>query len=226
MSTRDLTEAQYLMRKIVALEAADVAAIHPWLRESDRWNELVLALLTRISSMAEPELRALVDAMSGAGLLDIPALAAIPRGPAGPDAQDTHARRVLEFMVEAGIGAEDAQRGLAAICDAAQGMSKHYGGKVQRYLRNYGELMLRDLERVFEFTTLSDADVKQAFIYWLQNVLNMPVSLLDDDVRRFCKEHSLAPEEWVAAADELDINLALVDDLVQRYLARQSGAEE
>lgn len=38
MNTKALNDVQYLMRKVVALKAAEVVTIHPWLRESDRWN--------------------------------------------------------------------------------------------------------------------------------------------------------------------------------------------
>jgi len=226
MGTDVLGDAQYLMRKIVALEAAEVAAMHPWLRESDRWNELVFALLTRIADIPEPTLRGVIDAMSSVGLLDVSTLAGIRCGQRGPDIGTPHVRRILEFLEEVGMDPEEARQGLIAVCEAALGLQEHYGGKVQRYLRSYGELMLKDLGCTFQFTALSDVEVKRAFTYWLQNVLNMPVSLLDENVHKFCDEHGLTPEQWLTAADELDVSVALVDDLVQRYLTRQAASGE
>ena len=103
MGTDVLGDAQYLMRKIVALEAAEVAAMHPWLRESDRWNELVFALLTRVADIPEPTLRGVIDAMSSVGLLDVSTLAGIRCGQRGPDIGTPHVRRILEFLEEVGM---------------------------------------------------------------------------------------------------------------------------
>jgi hypothetical protein len=86
--------------------------------------------------------------------------------------------------------------------------------------------MLRDLDRIFEFSALTEAEVRYAFTYWLQNVLNMPLSLIDENVRMFCAQHDLEPEQLFAAADELDVNLALVDDVVQLHLTRQALSRE
>ena len=78
--------------------------------------------------------------------------------------------------------------------------------------------MLRDLDLVFRFSTLGESEVKRAFTYWLQNVMNMPLSLMDEYVEVFSKDNHLKPEALFAAADELNINFALVDDLIQRHV--------
>ena len=92
-------------------------------------------------------------------LIDVATLARIHSGHRGPDFGDAHLQRILELMMESGVSSEQAQRGLAAICEAALGLKDHYNGKVQHYLRNYGELMLQDLNSIFQFSTLSEDEV-------------------------------------------------------------------
>ena len=47
--------------------------------------------------------------------------------------------------------------------------------------------------------------------------MNMPLSFTDENVVQFCQENNLTVEELFAAADELDMNFALVDDIVERH---------
>jgi hypothetical protein len=100
-------------------------------------------------------------------------------------------------------------------------LEEHYSGKVQYYLRYYGELMLRELEQEFRFSMLNEAEVKRAFTYWLQSVLNMPLLVADEHIDACCKENYLTPEKLFAAADKLNMNVALVGDLVQRHIQIQ-----
>jgi hypothetical protein len=226
MLNTDLAEAKYILRKTLTTEGSDLVLNHLWIWEVERWKELVFALLSRIIKISEDEVRDLVDNLAELELLDTTALSALCRDNGSPNLEDSNARHILGLFQEKGLGEADAQRGLTAMCEVALGLQQHYGGKVQRYLRHYGELMLRDIEQSFHFSELNESEVKQAFIYWLQNVLNMPLSLVDENVVEFCKKNSLTVEELFEAADELDINFALVDDLAQRHLFSISDHQE
>jgi hypothetical protein len=186
----------------------------------------VFAILTQVSDLPEDKMRALTDEMDDLDLLEIPALASLRQGDQAIDSNQELAGRVLEIFQEKGFQREQAECGLGAISDAAIGLMEHFSGKVQNYLRSYGELMLKDLGRTFQFSTLSEADVGTAFTYWFQNALNLPLSLLDKNVRTFCEQHGLEPEQLIAAADELDLNLAVVDDLAQISLAPRTASKE
>jgi hypothetical protein len=219
--TTDLTEAKYILQKTLTTEGSDLVFNHLWIWEVERWKELVFALLAKVARISEEEVRDLVNQLETLELLDIATLASLGRNRTCLNLEHSNARHILELLQEKGLSETDAQRGLTAICEAALGLTEHYSGKVQRYLRHYGELMLRDLGKVFDFSTLNETEVKQAFIYWFQNVLNMPLSLTDESVEEFCKENHLTSEELFAAADELDMNFALVDDIAERHRIRQ-----
>ena len=226
MSRNSPIDAEFLLRKALGSYGAALAINHPWVWEGERWQELVFALLAQVSDLPEDEVRVLAEQMQDLDLLDVLALAALRRGRPSADRKALLARRVVEILEEGGFSSEQAIRGLEAICEAALGFEEHFGGKVQDYLRRYGDLMLQELGRFFEFSALNDSETQTAFSYWLQNVLNMPISLLDADMRAFCEQHGLQPEELIAAADELDLNLALLDDLVQHVMSERALAEE
>jgi hypothetical protein len=224
MPTTNSTEAEYLLRKALTTEGADLVLDHPWVWEVDRWKELVFALITHVVSLPEHEVRDLVNDLEDLGLLDVSTLAGLQEKGDTPESRSPYEQRILQLLTEKGVGEADARRGLTTISEVAVGLDKYYSGKVQRYLRHYGELMLRELQQVFRFSALGEIEVTRAFTYWLQNVLNMPVSLADDSVKAFCEEHQLTPDEIFEAADGLNLNLALVDDLVQRQIERQGSA--
>lgn len=226
MAPVNTAEATYLLRKALSLYGAELAISHPWVWEGERWKELVFALLAQVSDLSEDKVRELTDQLDYLDLLDIPALAELCRNRQAPDPNDLLARRILELLQEKGLSLAQAKRGLGAICEAALGLAEHFNGKVQNYLRSYGELMSKEFSRFFLFSTLNASEVQAAFVYWLQNVLNVPMSLLDQNIQLFCQQHGLKPAQLIAAADELDLNLALLDDLVQQLLAEQAKADE
>jgi hypothetical protein len=226
MAKTDTSEARYLLLRELRSHGEELSMSHPWVWEGERWKELVFAILTQVSDLAEDDARELATELDDLELLDIPALAGLLRNRKSPDLKDPLARHLMEIAQESGLSPEQAKRGAAAICEAALALDEQFGGRVQNYLRGYGETMLRDMERIFHFSALSAPESRLAFAYWLQNVLNMPVSLLDSNVQQFCKQHGLKPSQLIAAADELDLNLAVLDDLVQYAVAAQKAPPE
>jgi hypothetical protein len=218
MNTSNLTKAQYLLRKALTLYGRDLAPSHPWVWEFDRWKELVFALLVQVSSTPESHVRQVVGHMADLDLLDIPALANICSDGKHPDLDAPLARQILEFLQENGFSQAVAERGLTTVCQAALAFHAHHGGKLQRYLRSYGELMLKDLDGIFQFSSLTQAEMRDAFAYWFQNALNMPISLVDENMRKYCESHDLTPAQLIQAADELNLNLAIVDDLTALWV--------
>lgn len=218
MSPDHPENARYLLRKALTLYGRDLAARHPWMRESDRWKELVFALLVQISSMPESRVRQLVGHLDELYLLDIDALANICTTDKLPDLTTAIARQFLDFAQENGFSQSEAERALAATCQAALAFQTHYEGKPQRYLRSYGENMLNDLGGIFEFSSLTEIELRNAFTYWFQNALNMPLSLVDEHMHEYCRAHELTPSRLIDAADDVGLNLALLDDLMALWV--------
>jgi hypothetical protein len=200
-------EALYRLSKVAVERGSVLLGSHPWAWESARWRELAFALLTQVDRVPEQQVRRAANQLEALGLLNVHSLAR-------PEASEAQSSRILEILRENGFDEEHAARGLTAIREAAQVIAERFGGRLQRYLRHYGEVMLGEVGGIFSFSSLTEAEAGVAFTYWLQNVLGMPLSLVDENVQRFCERHGLQPTQLLAAADEMGLNLALVDDLV------------
>ena len=152
--------------------------------------------------------------MADAQLLDIEDLAALQEGE-----ETGKSSLIRELMVGAGLTDDEARSALTTLSEAAAGLWDHFQGKVQRYLRHYGETMVDEIAGTFAFTAMEPRTAAEAFRYWLQNVLNMPVSLDDIWIQQFCERYGFSAADLLAAADAMDVNVALVDDLARLHTA-------
>jgi hypothetical protein len=214
------SDAEYQIRKLFTLEASQRDVEFAWMWESSRWRELLITLISRLPAVSHLEVRDLVNHLDNLGLLNISDVARMSED-RRKRTSDKHGKQVLDFLEEFGVVGDEAERALDIVFEAATALQTNWGGKIQLYLRHYGELMLNETREHFHFTSLQESEVQEAFTYWLQNVLNMPLSMLNADVRLFCDEAGLTPTQLFEAADRLDLNLAILDDLVEKYLARR-----
>jgi hypothetical protein len=219
MQTQSITDgdAQYILRKLLFLGGAEFADSHQWLSEADRWKEMVFALLTCCTKLPQQDVRLLSDELFQLDLLQISSLAGIITKPSASHAVHPHSRRFIQTLQEGGFSKQEAARGLSVICQAASALAKGYSGKIQFYLRSYAEKILGDARSVFRFSELSDEEVRYAITLWLQNVCSMPVSLQDEAVQAFGKANRIAMKDFFASADEMDVNVAWVDDLIRHF---------
>ena len=196
-----------------------------WAAEEARWGELVYAILARIGAPGVPSERAATarDLLFEMNKLAVRDLAAME--PSGTTSATSHANAVATVLLGVGFSESEARRAVAALAETAENVERHYDGKPQRYLREYGQRMLEELPERFTFDEFAADDVRYAFTLWLQNVLNMPVTLRSPEMSVFCERYDVTVEELVAAADVQDINLALLDDLVAEHVAELEAAE-
>jgi len=188
---------------------------YQWPLETERWHELAFCLLYRIGQPLLPaqDARRIVETLAELDLLQVQTLASWMGTGGELDQDQPDAQWVLGLLGYYGLPLEQATVALTTWCQAAYALQQGFGGKVQRYLREYGQQMVDDMQQRFRFTQLDDADARHAFTHWLQNVLNMPLALMEPAVEQLCEALELTPEEWIALADELDLNLALLDDM-------------
>ena len=168
----------------------------------------------------------MIAELSDCGLLEVADLSAIPREPdtGKIDLSSPNVVRLWKVMEKYGVEGKEAKRIVAAFADAANAVAERYDGKIQKYFRHYGELMLSELNQRFSFTDLTSKEAADAFTEWLQNCLNMPLSLKDADLRAFCTQRGVSIDALIAAADEDNVNLAYLDDMAQ-VVAREAVNE-
>lgn len=222
---RPVTPEEYVLRRLIVQYCDDTLDGHRWLWEKDRWNELVFSILAWSGKVSESDARRVTHEMEALDLIGIGTLAHAHETRVASKASIT-LERITELLEDAGCAPEEGRKIATAIAEAASYFHKNHQGKVQVLFRRLGEAMIDELQRDINFSGLSSVEAEHALVYWLQNVLNLPLSLKDDAVIEFAAEHSLAPERLIDAADSIGLNLAFLDDLIYSRKHRNRENEE
>lgn len=194
----------------------------PW--EEARWYELVycLALQLRPSDLSNDEIHRAIASLGDLGLLSPEALSEFnAEGNDDPDLQLMN--NVLERY---GMSSEESSALVVTICEAAKGFTSQYQGKVQRFLRKYGQMMLEELISTISLSKMDEKDAKMAFSQWLQNAAGMPLVLSSEDLEELCSGLETTSTEFVDVVDGLNLNLTMVDDFVFSFLETEQQLAE
>jgi hypothetical protein len=160
--------------------------------------------------------------------LDVEELSNIPKAASNLDFASLFAKRVIESLSESrltdegsrrpGLTEEESKSSLLVMHEAAKRLMEHHDGKIQKYLRKYGQQMLDEFVETFSISGMDEKDLRDAATYWLQNVLNMPVNLKIESIDTFCNTLGISEGELVEEADNLNINVALLDDMIDQHI--------
>jgi hypothetical protein len=209
VSSATLQAALFELRRLVHVHGSTVAAGHPWFLEHDRWRELAFAITACTSPEADEEhLRSWIGDMDALGLLDVAEIIA-------NDDCAAWTARCHRVAKAAGLDPSRLERALAAIHGAAGTLARSHNGHVAHLLRIHTERMLQGLMAEVALGDLSPSERSRSLTYWLQNVLCAPLPLADESTDRFLNDHGLDAQALVNAADQLGINVAMVDDLIR-----------
>lgn len=181
-----------------------------WPSEEARWGELAVC----IAEHCEPDLdaayaREAVGQLQFLGLLEIATLAPADGDEPRPD-DLAAARRILERW---GFSARGARRAIDAIAGAAAGFRERCNGRPQLFMHHQGEAIVGELTDLLRGTGLERAELDRAARQWLQNAFNMPIPIVLPAVTQLCERIGAQLDELLEAADEMALNVALVDDL-------------
>jgi hypothetical protein len=226
-ASSSMSETEFQLRKL-SIKYSDFFAYHQWTSEHKRWVELVFALVTKVSSKPDFQVRPAIEFLDDCGVLEIKELSEIPKVGTSLDFDCSLAHRIVETLSEP-ILTEDgdtipafdeieSKRILVVLHEAAKSLTQHYDGKVQLCLRKYGQKILDELCDKFLFGDLGDHEVKDAITCWLQNVANVPLYRRTEANKEFCEKLKISTEELVEEADRLDINIALLDDMIEQSI--------
>ena len=188
-----------------------------WASEDDRWTELVFCLLNQCSPNDPDGVRSALAILGDLKLLDPTALLHL-------DDPDGHESIMFSHVLgKNGFSKEDAQRAAKLLRAAAEVTNEQYGGKIQRFLREHGKQMRDELMDTFSALDLTEPQLHYALTHWLQNVLSLPITLESEAVRKYCAVNNIAVDELVRICDDLGVNPAVVDDLLE--LSQATGAK-
>ena len=208
------------------LKNQDILLAHLWPSEHDRWVELVFALIAEGCDLDEAVLRETVEEFDELNLLDLEEIAKLPVEINSLINESPVTKTIIGQFSDLGLSNEQGVKVLVTIIEAAKGFVKNFDGKVQKYLRLHGERMIEELSQTFSFSNLPSAKVSNAFVYWLQNVTNMPLSLVNDETTKFCGKFGITQEKLIQYADKLNLNVALLDDLISEYMKNEPKESE
>lgn len=218
-------DAREDLERLMHFHAGELAEL-PWWQEGDRWAELVFCLINAHYSSVLGDAsaadvagasRAITDTLSGIGLIEPGELAKAAEG--------EQERTVLSWVLGRHLYPSDAVDSLIDhLAHTARVTTERYGGKIQRLLREKGEEIRDELAAMFD--TTNGRTMRQAAGLWLQNVANLPVWVDDDGVRTFCESRGYPMAELEQAAEQIGLNLALLDDIIRLEADLGSGEAE
>lgn len=189
----------------------------PW--EAQRWYELVYCVLSAVEGRFGPETRSAstVRVLMELGLLEIPTVA---------EAAATTRRDIRMVLERLGFSEEKANRLVRTLCVLAERLHETYEGKVQRLLRTVGtELADEVIKQLPLEEPLGTEKASLAVRHWLQNVLNLPILVASPGLQALLRETGAGIDDVLTAVDELDINVALLDEILNRWVEGHPYAE-
>lgn len=186
---------------------------HQWPWETQRWHELVYCLLSAVEGRfgSDTHSASAVRVLMELGLLEIPLLA---------KAEETTSLHLSIVLERTSFSHEQARQLVRALFDLAKCLDEMYQGKVQLLLRTSGmELVDQVLQALPLEDTLGKQNASLVVMHWLQNVLNLPVLVPSPGLKALLAETGAKSEEILAAVDELNINIALLDEILNRWVS-------
>jgi len=212
------------IREIYAEYRHLLPADYKWENESARWTELVYCIFAELTEHSYRDARRLANDLADLNLLDVKDLAGIPimdDGMVNPD--NSRMRTITDILKANGVAEDDIKKSLSAICKVAQAICENYDGKIQKFLRKYGHEIVNEFDSHVSFSEVSKGTQSRILVKWIQNTLAMPLAFSNVYTARFCERKDANYWELAEAADNLGINGAMLDDLLEVYIVDIEG---
>ncbi len=197
---------------------------YKWEDESARWTELVYCIFAELTEHSYRDARRLANSLADLNLLKVNDLAGIPimdDGMVNPD--NSRVRTIIDILKANGVAEEDIKKSLSAICKVAQAIQENYDGKIQKFLRTYGQEIVDEFDSHVSFSEVSKGTQSRILVKWIQNTLCMPLAFSNVYTARFCEREGANYQELAEAADNIGINGAMLDDLLEVYIVDTEG---
>lgn len=191
-----------------------------WVFETDRWEHLVFCLLRQFSSQTPEKARSAVTILRDIGLLDLEELAVMDRE------SSNNLKSFSQVLRGAGFSEQEINEAANLVSRVASVIKGNYEGKVHRIFRRYGEVIRDELVKAIMDSSISESDLREGISYWLQSAFSMPIPVERQAVLDYCEEKGTTPEQLWQTADDLGINLGIVDFLLDRQYSSGPGAAE
>jgi len=199
-------------------------AEYKWEDESSRWTELVYCIFAELTHHSYRDARRLANGIADLNLLEVEDLAGIPimdDDMVNPD--NSRIKTITDILKANGVADGDIKKSLSAICKVAQAIQENYDGKIQKFLRKYGHEIVNEFDSHVSFSEVDKGTQSRILVKWIQNTLCMPLAFSNVYTARFCEINGANYWELAEAADNLGINGAMLDDLLEVYIVDIEG---
>jgi len=212
------------IREIYAEYRHLLPAEYKWEDESSRWTELVYCIFAELTHHSYRDARRLANGLADLNLLEVDDLAGIPimdDDMVNPD--NSRIKTITDILKANGVADGDIKKSLSAICKVAQAIQENYDGKIQKFLRKYGQEIVDEFDSHVSFSEVDKGTQSRILVKWIQNTLCMPLAFSNIYTSRFCEMNGASYWELAEAADNLGINGAMLDDLLEVYIVDIEG---
>ena len=192
---------------------------YKWEDEHSRWNELVYCIFTELTEHSYKDARSLSDSLSELNLMNVEDLASVKimdNGMADPD--NTRIRTITDILLSNDVEEVDIKKSLSAICKVAQAIMENYDGKIQKFLRKYGQEIVDEFDSHVSFSDVDKGTQSRILVKWIQNTLSMPLAFSNVNTAKFCEIEGVTYLELIEAADNIGLNSAVMDDLIELFV--------
>jgi len=121
---------------------------------------------------------------------------------------------VIKFLMKNRLNKKQSAKVAGTLISVSKTMMLKYRGKIQTMLRLFGKVLKIEMIRTFKNSPLSKSEIDFAVTLWLQNALDIPLSLMQPELLKFCRSQNIGFDELINAADEIDLNMAVLDDVL------------
>jgi hypothetical protein len=196
--------------------------LYQWPIESLRWTAFVASVVMTLAPDAVSDTA--INALIELDLVKIKKLAGL--APIKPGDYSERAKLILAILGEAGIDEHTSTLILHSLVEAATAVQSKVAGQAQRLIRSESHALIKRLTEFLSFSRLDSHTATLITTRWLQDILNLPVLLETESINAFIEDMDISTEELIEAADELDINLALIDEIVQHWYENKLAADQ
>jgi hypothetical protein len=185
--------------------------------EHNRWVELVAHLLNQIRSdkNALTSTTNAVLELHNLNLLEIDTLAMLG------NPQDKNATVITFVLMRHGFSENNAKRAVDILAHISKIIKEKYNGKIQRGIRDRGDKVRVEFVNEFASKHMGSEELMYPVSYWLQSVLNLPISSNDKEIEDFCRKSNASLNDFNRISDELDLNLIYAERISKTQLYRE-----
>ena len=181
-----------------------------WIYESDRWENLIFSIIRQYCDEDPGRAGTVVNILRDWNMLDIDTLAAQNQIPL------EYNSAFKKILLGVGFTQDEILEIARVLVKVAVSVKTSYDGKIQLVLRKYGDMIREELLGTFFDNEIDEEKINRGVSLWLQSAFGLPILSEKPAVKEYCNEQGISKEKLLQIADEMDINLGVIDYFIEK----------